>query len=413
MKLLFLLQELPFPPSNGFRQKIFNLISYMGRNHRCDVIALGTQDDLDRSTPWVRQIWGLRILGVFPPDQVPFLRTKQWFKLLLSHDSPSWLRFRSHALKQAIDSALSEENYDAAHVDLQGMAQYCKKLGPLKRVLSLNDSMSLTLFGAAKNHYAPFWVRLAAFAKAWPQMLVDKAQFRLADAVHFVGAYDTDWCKRSFKISNAVYIPLAVESAFLQIEGKKDKADGSRKIIIVDKLWASQHRNAVKNFLSKFWAGLYNKYPYIKLIVIGGKGMPTDFQHYVRNLPGVELHDWVDRLEDTLAETEIAVFPYSVAVGMKTRVLECMAAKNAVIGTSDAFRGLPVRHKQHVFIVKDQNEMAMGIEELLLGDVLRDQMGQSARELINQHFTQETIGAAWERLYEDVHKGSKLRDSYI
>ena len=412
MKLLFLLQDLPYPPSNGYRQKVFNLLGYMAQKHQCDVLALGTPEDLKRSTQWLREIPGVRVLGVLSPDQAPLLRARQLFKFLFSSSSPSWLRFRSHALEQAIDRALSEESYDAAHVDLQGMAQYCKHLGKMRRVLSLNDALSLSRLGEARNRFAPPRMRISSLLMVWPQMRVDKALFGLADAVHFVGAYDADWCRRRFGVMNAVYLPLAVESAFLQTERKRDQGDGSRKIIIVDKLWASQYRNAVKNFLSKYWVALYTKYQNVKLTVIGGKGMPADFQHYARNLPGVELHDWVDRLEDTLAETDIAVFPYSVAVGMKTRVLQCMASMNAVVGTPNAFLGLPVYHKQHVFIAEDQNEIARGIEELLVSDVLRDQMGRSARELIQQHFTQETIGEAWERLYEDVKKGRKLHDSY-
>jgi glycosyltransferase involved in cell wall biosynthesis len=412
MKLLFLLQDWPYPPSNGYKQKIFNLLSYMGQRHHCDVLALGTPADLQRSCQWLRQIPRLRVLGIFPPNQIPLLRTKQYLKLLFTCTPPSGLRFRSHELEKAIDRALSEESYDVAHVELQGMAQYCSRLGQVKRVLSLNDSMSITLFGVARNRFAPFGMRLSAFLKAWPQMRIDKALFGLADAVHFVGAYDANWCRRRFGVANAVHLPLAVENVFIKTERNRDLWDKNQKLIIVDKLWASQHRNAVKEFLSKYWKMLRAKYPNVKLIVIGGKGMPSDFQHYVRNLPGVELHDWVDRLEDTLAETDIAVFPYSVQVGMKNRVIQCMAAMNAVVGTPNAFFGLSVNHRQHAFIAKDQHEIVMGIEELLASDDLREQMGRRAREFIQEHLTQDVSGRAWERLYEDVNKGKTLYESY-
>jgi glycosyltransferase involved in cell wall biosynthesis len=312
----------------------------------------------------------------------------------------------------AISYALSEASYDVAHVDLQGMAQYCKSLGPLRRVLSLNDAMGLTLFGVAGNRYAPLSMRIAAFVRAWPQMRVDKALFGLADAVHFVGPYDADWCRKRFLVSNAVYLPLAVDDAFLKIERKSDRGNESQKIVIVDKLWAAQHRNAVTNFLSRHWGALHTKFPSAKLIVIGGKGMPPDFQQYAGNLPGVELHEWVDRLEDILAETTIAVFPYSVAVGMKTRVLECMASMNAVVGTPNAFRGLPVEHGEHVFIAENQHGISKGIEELMASNTRRNQMGRCARTVIQNHFTQKSVGEAWECLYEDLIKGRTLKESY-
>jgi glycosyltransferase involved in cell wall biosynthesis len=90
-----------------------------------------------------------------------------------------------------------------------------------------------------------------------------------------------------------------------------------------------------------------------------------------------------------------------------------MAAMNTVVGTPNAFLGLPVQHREHVFIAKDQHEIAEGIEELLASDVLRNQIGRNARAFIKENFTQEAIGGAWERLYEDIIKGRDLHESYV
>jgi len=413
MKLLFLLQELPFPPSNGFRRKIFGLLSHMGQEHRCDVLAIGTPEDLRKSEPWVSSIPGLHILGVYPPDRVPFLELRQFGTLLLTSDSPSWLRYRSAGLVQAIRRALRENTYDLAHVDLQGMASFCRILKPMKIVLSLNDAMSLTFLGTAANRYASWPMRAASFARAWPQMRIDRAMFGLADAVHFVGSYDAEWCRRRLGASNAVYVPLAVDGAFLSVTPKRDRGGVAGRIVIVDKLWAAQHRNAVAAFLSRQWPALQGKFPDARLTVIGGMGMPDSFKRLAGSLPGVELHEWVERLEDLLAETSIAVFPYSVAVGMKTRVLECMAAMNVVVGTPNAFLGLPVEHGKHVFIAESLDGIAQGIGEILSSETMGAAMGEAAREVVHANFGRERVGKAWECLYEDIIHGKAPKLAYL
>ncbi len=337
---------------------------------------------------------------------------RQLGTILFTSDSPSWLRFRSTGLERAIRCSLRKTVYDLAHVDLQGMASYCKDLRPLKTVLSLNDAMSLTLLGVAANRYAPWHMRAASFARAWSQMRVDRTMFRLADAVHFVVMYDAEWCRKRLGAANAVHVPLAVDGAFLSVDPKRDRRDETRKILIVDKLWAAQHRNAVAAFLSGHWPALHAKFPDARLIIIGGRRIPDSFQRLARGLPGVELHEWVERLEDLLAETSIAVFPYSVPVGMKTRVLECMAAMNAVVATPNAFLGLPVEHEKHVYIADSMEGIARGVEEILSSETTVTEMGEAAREIVRRNFSLERVGKAWECLYEDIICGRALRSAY-
>lgn len=136
--------------------------------------------------------------------------------------------------------------------------------------------------------------------------------------------------------------------------------------------------------------------------------MPEEFHNYVAGVPGLQLHEWVERLEETLRQTDVAIFPYSVSVGMKTRILQCMACRVVVIGTENAFFGLPFEHKKHVYMVQNLDEMAEGLELLLRSPTLRSQIAQDARDVIETNFTQEIIGAAWERLYANVSRGDNF-----
>lgn len=408
MKLLFLLQDLPYPPSNGYRQKIYNLLNHVAQHHDCDLLVFGTPADQSVAQPWLDQIPRLRVLGVFSPDRVPFLRVRQFLQFVSSFKSPVWLRFRSEGFRNAIRNAMAGTHYDVVHLDLQGMAQYCSILGSTKRVLSLNDAMSATLFDAAANRHAPLLSRISWFLQAWHQLGVDKSLFSLADAVHFVGKYDLEWCEKNLKVRNGVYIPLAVDPVFLNNRPQERHDAGVIRLLIIDKLWAPQHLNAVKEFLMEHWSEIHSRHPGTELTIIGGKGMPAEFVEYVKSIPGLRLYDWVERLEETLDKADIAIFPYAVAVGMKTRVLQCMASRAAVIGTRNAFLGLPVENKKNVYEAEDMDAMARGVEYLLTAPSLRTQIAQSARVVIEENFTQDIIGTAWERLYSNVSRGDNF-----
>ena len=215
MKLLFVLQELPYPASNGVRQKVLMPLSYLARKHQCDILAIGSQSDVSECEEWAKKFPRLRILGVFLPDRVRFLRVRQVLALITATVVPASIRYRSQGLQSALERAVAQHDYDVVHVDLLSMAPLCTKLGERKRILSLNDATSLTMFGRVKNRYGPIMFRLFALVHGLLQLKIDRKLFRTADAVHFVSAFDADWCRDRFGVNNAVHIPLAVQPRYL------------------------------------------------------------------------------------------------------------------------------------------------------------------------------------------------------
>ena len=182
--------------------------------------------------------------------------------------------------------------------------------------------------------------------------------------------------------------------------------------MIIEKLWASQHRKAVERFLSTHWPSLSRRHPEASLVVVGGKGMPASFWRLIEGMPRVSLHEWVEDLEDLLAGVGIAVFPYSVEVGMKNRVMQCLGAGNAVVGTNSAFSGIPVRNGVEAMVSNSHGEIAAAVDRLLADPDLCGQIGDRARLFIKARFDEEVMGRAWEDFFCDVADGRAPRRSY-
>ena len=411
MRLLFVVSELPYPPSNGVRLKLASILGYMASRHDCDVLAIGGAEAVAGCEPWLKELPRLRILAAFPAEGVRFLRLRQLVHLI--RGSVEWpsMRYRSKALAAAVGAAVASGRYDVVHFDLISMAHYCPEAGRAKRVLSLNDSLSLALFARGRDQRLPFTHRLAARAHGLLQLGADRKLFGLADAVHLVSEYDADWSRTRLGRRNVVHIPVAAQPDSLRVVPSSDQGR-SHSLILIDALWASTQRRAARRFLAEQWPSIRGKYPAARLIIIGGAGLPPSFSCFVHSLPGVELHEWVERLPELLATVGIAVFPYSHQGGMKNRVLQCMAAGIAVVGTPSSFSGLPVHDGSEVLVAESLSGIAVRIDTLL-GDVeLSRVIGQRARRLISARFTQEQIGRAWEHLYQDVATGAPLRSSY-
>src|SRR4030066_1377616 len=66
MKILYLLQDFPYPLTNGVRVKVYNLISYMARRHECHILSFGEKDLHLNSLKFQEKVPGVKIINVFP-----------------------------------------------------------------------------------------------------------------------------------------------------------------------------------------------------------------------------------------------------------------------------------------------------------------------------------------------------------
>lgn len=116
--------------------------------------------------------------------------------------------------------------------------------------------------------------------------------------------------------------------------------------------------------------------------------------------PGIILLDYVDDLTAELAEARAFVAPIQPGTGIKTKVLEAMAAGLPVISTSHGVQGFPAVDGEHCIIANDGPEMARAIEKLRLEPALASKIGSAGRALVTDLFAPEVVAERWRVVLE-------------
>ncbi len=116
--------------------------------------------------------------------------------------------------------------------------------------------------------------------------------------------------------------------------------------------------------------------------------------------PGIVLLDYVDDLTAELAEARAFVAPIQPGTGIKTKVLEAMAAGLPVISTSHGVQGFPAVDGEHCIIANDGPEMARAIEQLRREPALASKIGSAGRALVTDLFAPEVVAARWRVVLE-------------
>jgi glycosyltransferase involved in cell wall biosynthesis len=403
MRLLFLLQDIPVPPSSGHRAKVHNLLLHLASRHECHVICFSPNANEHSATVCEGGLPGTKVLGVYPEQSGWRIRALQAAALVRPGQMPSAPRWRSREFANAISEALDHHDYDVVHLDMVNMCQYVGLLRGVPSVLSLNDSVSRFHELSAKLEARSMASRLVKRFLSLVTLRAERREFPRFDRIHVVSRQEKDHLKARAGLRNVAVIPIAVDDAYVQLpEAPVD--NGPITIVAAGNLSVPSIREPLCDFLTTHWRTLREKWPSLPFVVLGGRSAPAAARELFSRLDGIIFHEWIESYTDLLSESRVGLFLDSRAGGMKTRVLEFLAAARPVVGSPAALEGIEGKDGEHFLVARDSEEALRHIELLARTPEMRRTMGEKARALVRELYTRQATGEAWERLYEELRR---------
>ncbi len=403
MKLLFLLQDQPYPPSTGINRKAYNLISYLAsKGWECDLLCFGSGEASERAAELEKKVPGVKVLSVVPKPCGPALLIKKAFSLLRGLP-PSLGEFRSRNFSRALEKAAKLKKYDAVHYDVINMAQYLPWGPQAPSVLSSNDAISLSyerMITENKGILRKAYLALAAFLiKSF-----EREVYPEFSSVHVVSEEDAGHLRRIFPKIALEVIPIAVDSSF--VDYTPFQAEAVRevpRVVFTGNLDIPGIANGLFDFLDKSYRDVLAVSPFE--FWVSGPGASEEDEKRLSAFPGLRYYRWVEDYKAFLASADIVLILDRSGTGIKTRVLEAMAFGKPVIGTSIAFGGIRAEDGKHCFVSNTAQKTAADLKRLLMAPSLRRRTGKAARDLVLAEYTMSFVGPKWERLYKEAIAG--------
>ncbi|TVQ14316.1 MAG: glycosyltransferase [Leptolyngbya sp. DLM2.Bin27] len=139
---------------------------------------------------------------------------------------------------------------------------------------------------------------------------------------------------------------------------------------------------------------LRQRYPDVTLYLVGNK--PTAAVQALGNLPGVIVTGRVPSVADYLHQATVCVVPMRIGFGIKNKTLEAMAAGVPVVASDRGLEGLAVDQPQRALRANSMEEYVGAIGQLFDQPDLRATLSAQGRKLIEDTFTWERAGQAYE-----------------
>ncbi len=398
MRILYLLQDLPYPLTNGVRVKLFNLISYMAKSHKCHILSFGDKDLHSRALELQKKIPGIQILNLFPLNSGFTLYLKRLNCLL--HRKPLFLsRWNNNTFAKVIRQTIEVTHYDVVHLDALAMAPYVHLCHPTPTIISTTDAVSLIYRRAARANHS-FFSKIYQFLTSRSIARFEHDILPLFNKVHVVSKLDRDYLRSQVPKANVECIEHVVPDEVLQYPrvSYTSLPRNGRRILFTGKLRWNSISNGFFRFLSVAYPVIQQKCSDVEMVVLGGS-VPVNMRKQIENISGVRFVEWVDDYCAEIIKAHVVVFPDWSGTGVKTRVLYALTLGKPVVASPVALEGIDVSDGVNCFERKVDNGFAQAVILLLNNQELRKTIGQNARRLILDKYTPEISGQKWLELY--------------
>lgn len=380
MKIILAYSSLTYPPIDGKHVQSLKLLKYLIKaGLDCYVIFFKRADvEFDRES-FLRDYKGIKS-----------------FEQIETKCRYPWLAFKnifSSKLSNKVNELVRMEEINVVFLEEFPVSPNIKRIKNAKVILSLVDSISLRQLRFARTSKSLVKIIYHLFGWIYGSFY-EKYFVRHADIVHLVSYEEQHRLEKKLNHSNIKIISVGVES--------KEVPDTVVKSYDYDLCFSGNlnfyHiQESLAWFLKNVYSDLCQHRQGIKMAVLGSCEYDKAQELQVNNL-GVEYFSWVDDYDSILRSAKIVVLPDINGTGIKNRSLNAMAVGNAVVGTSFAFEGIPVKNKNHCIIANDPYEFLQAIEDLLDNSEKRLQIGLAASKFIKDNFDMDHIGEQWVNL---------------
>ncbi len=406
MKVLWISQNVPFPPKTGVLLRNYNLIRLASRFATVDLVAIAKKTVLPSSyaeaaIPELQRLCST-VQVVRLPTEVSRLRFQAVVLKSLFTKTPFTVNWASApVLRDVIGRALTDSSYDLVYFDSISLAAYRHVAAGTGRVLN-HHNIESQLFerriAYERNPLKRFYLRLEA------------SKLRRYEAAT-VGDFDMNLVVSGLDASRLGDIHPGVRAAVIangvDVDYFRESRDANAEpghLIMVSGMNWFPNLDAVLFMTRTIWPALTKSMPGLKLTIVGASPPQTVKSLEARD-SRIAVTGFVDDIRPYMDCAQVYLCPMRDGGGTRLKVLDALSMGKPIVATTIALEGIDVTPEKDVLVADTPDEFVRQIRRVVQDDVLRLSLSRNARVFVEQKFSWEVIGREMERVFSAVASG--------
>ncbi len=393
MKILMLTPYLPYPLVSGGQIRTYNLLKNLSQKHRITLVSF-IRDPREKKY--------LQFLKPFCEDILIYQRRKAWspVNIILAAITPYPFLvsiYISLSLRRDIKELIAQKNFDLIHAEtFYVMPNIPQTNVPIYLVEQVIEYLVYQRFVEG----LPLW--LVALK---PFLLFDVIKIKLWEKYYWgrakrLAAMSQE--DREFIESTSPKLKVDVIANGVDIDyfskTKKVKTKHPTVLFVGNFKWLP-NRDAAKFLASEIWPKIKKSMPQAKLWIVG-KNPSKDLKSYEST--SVKVDETVEDIRTAYGKSDVLLAPIRNGRGTKYKILEAMATRTPIVGTSLATEGINIKNKSHAYVADKAQDLAQSTVHLLKNKRESEKLAQNAYELVAQDYSWVKISAYLDKVYREV-----------
>jgi sugar transferase (PEP-CTERM/EpsH1 system associated) len=225
---------------------------------------------------------------------------------------------------------------------------------------------------------------------------VERRCVELADHVVAVSENDRAFFLQYVDAGRVSVIPTGVDAEYFRPSPDLEQPDTMAFTGTMD--WMP-NEDGVAYFVDKILPLIRHEIPDAAFLAVGRRP-PRRIQALASG--SVVVTGAVEDIRPYLGKAALCVVPLRSGSGTRIKIFEAMAMGKAVVSTPLGAEGLPVQHGENIILAEDPADFARQVVALLRDPQRRAQMGQAARQLVEQNYGWPAVAACFDGIIQAV-----------
>jgi sugar transferase (PEP-CTERM/EpsH1 system associated) len=401
VRCLVLSPFVPYPPEDGGRIRIFEIVRRLSERHDVTVLAL-----VDRRPEAFAAVERLRTAGIdiHPVRQGPqsklLVPLRAWrigrSLYLQKHVSPEFAR--------TLDAYLTLERFDIVQCEFSYMGMYAPEgahVGRPRWMLDahnvefrLNQTLAQTTSGLSGFAYRRYAAREGRLRR-----VEEVEACRRADRVVAVSTSDREILRTAIPGLRVDVVPNGVDLDHF-VPSNAPESGRRPSALFVGKMDYRPNVDAVCWFCREVLPLVKRRVPGFTFTICGGH--PSRSVLELAQVEGVRVTGHVPDTRVYLDDAAVSVVPLRAGSGTRLKMLEAMAMGRPVVSTPIGAEGLDVVSGEHFAEAVSPREFASSVVALLENSDERDRLGRAGRRLVEASYGWPAVVSRLEGVYEEV-----------
>ena len=388
-KILFITNQLPYPPTTGGKLKSWNLVRFLSQNYNLSLAYLIKKGEKEDEQEMLLK------LNLFEHHSEELDIPRSGVNLVKSRMLSDTLNvFRNHS--KTFFNKVSElcKKTDLIIVDHYEMYPYVEHSHGIKKILH--------------EHNAEYclWERMGQLEKSPIKSIVlkseskriKKAELKYVKNADLVWAAPNDILELTQQGADGnkfEYTYHLGDDKFIDLPDIEFERTQRNIVFVGTQSWEANIDGLVW-FFEKCWPILKKKEKDIKVFIIGKDPQPR-VTKFGNNDPDIVFTGFVKNLEDHYSTARVSIVPLRFGSGMKVKLLSSLFRGIPTVTTSIGAEGIDLENGKNIFINDDEESFVESIITLLNNKNVWVKFRNNSRILVRNKYTWESLLAKHKR----------------